>query len=129
MKYNGKMISLLYVDDEPANLFLFEASFQSSFKVHTASSGSEGLAILDDHMNDIMVVITDMRMPKMNGIEFVREAKSKHKDAAYFILTGFDFNADIEEAIEEGLIIKYFTKPFDQNLIRSYIEEFVSALS
>jgi response regulator RpfG family c-di-GMP phosphodiesterase len=126
MEYNGKTISLLYVDDEPANLFLFKASFQNSFKVYTATSGTEGLTILDKKPGEIIVVISDMRMPKMNGVEFIRAAKSKHGHVAYFILTGFDFNEEIEEALKDGLINKFFTKPFDTNLIESAIEDFVS---
>lgn len=127
MKINGSTISLLYVDDEPANLFLFKASFQNSFKIYTANSGIEGLEILASNSDEIIVVISDMRMPKMNGVQFIKQAKGKYDSIGYFILTGFDFNEEIEEALKGGLINKFFTKPFDTDLIESAIEEFVQS--
>ena len=128
MSYSVGLSSILVVDDDPIAAEALRYTLTTcGYDVTVAGDGIEALDYV--RTGNYRIVISDVEMPKMNGIEFVREAKSKHKDAAYFILTGFDFNADIEEAIEEGLIIKYFTKPFDQNLIRSYIEEFVSALS
>ncbi|HCX99748.1 MAG TPA: two-component system response regulator, partial [Bacteroidales bacterium] len=65
----SKKISVLYVDDEPINLRLFELNFKNAFNVTTALSGFDGLEILKNNP-DIPVVVSDMRMPKMDGIEF-----------------------------------------------------------
>ncbi len=70
-----KNITILYVDDEQTNLVLFEYSFKDLYNVITANSGEEGLLKLKDYKDDIIVVISDMRMPKMNGIEFIIEAR------------------------------------------------------
>ena len=60
---------LLYVDDEEHNLIPFEATFRKEYKVHTATNGEDGIAIMRD--NDIKLVITDQRMPEMTGIQFL----------------------------------------------------------
>jgi DNA-binding NtrC family response regulator len=71
----------------------------------------------------ICVVVSDMKMPGMNGIEFIKTAKSNFPDLCYFILTGFDITEEISAAIKEKLIIKYFRKPFDINEIRNTINK------
>lgn len=125
MEYKGKTVSLLYVDDEQANIFLFKISFQKDFKIYTASSGEQGLEILDANPNEIIVVISDMRMPKMNGVQFVKKAKEKYSHIAYFILTGFDFNEEIEEALSSGIVNQFFTKPFNAQDIKRAIQNFL----
>jgi two-component system response regulator (stage 0 sporulation protein F) len=67
---------LLYVDDEPLNLRLFEVNFRKKFTIRTALSGEAGLDILCREPS-IPVVITDMKMPGMNGIEFIKKAKEQ----------------------------------------------------
>lgn len=71
-----KQINILYVDDEQLNLQLFATVFKKKFNVITAESGLEGLEKLDKN-KDICIVISDMRMPEMNGIEFINTAKKK----------------------------------------------------
>jgi response regulator RpfG family c-di-GMP phosphodiesterase len=122
-------ITILYVDDEEANLFVFEKMFETKYKVLTAHSGKEGLEELKDHSADIIVVISDMRMPLMNGVEFIKKAKSTYSNIAYFILTGFDFNDEIAEALETKLIHKFFTKPFDMSEIEQAITDAVSSFN
>jgi response regulator RpfG family c-di-GMP phosphodiesterase len=114
---------ILYVDDEEANLFLFKINFQSKFSVLTAKSGDEGLALLEANHDEITVVISDMRMPKMNGIEFIRKAREKFSNICYFILTGYDYDDEIDKAIKSKMVLKYFTKPFEMNEIESAIKE------
>lgn len=118
----NRSITVLYVDDEDANLFLFDRSFSSAFTVLTALSGEEGLAVLEEHQNDIIVVITDMKMPGMSGVEFVRLAKERFKNIAYYVLTAFNFNKEVESAIEEKIVDKFFTKPFDVEQIITEVQ-------
>jgi two-component system, response regulator, stage 0 sporulation protein F len=103
--------TILYVDDEPLNLKLFEINFKKRFTVKTALSGEEGLDILCREPS-IPVVISDMKMPGMNGIEFVRRAKKQFPEIVFFILTGYEITREIIQALEEKLIYKYFKKPF-----------------
>lgn len=118
----NKNITILYVDDEPFNLMLFEAGFKKNYNIVTARSGIEGLQILSEN-RDISVVISDMRMPEMTGIEFIRQAKLHYPNIVYFILTGFEINEEIARALDEKLILQYFRKPFDVNEIEKTIQE------
>ena len=122
-------VTILYVDDEEANLFVFKKMFELKYNVLTAHSGKEGLEQLQDHSADIIVVISDMRMPLMNGVEFIRKAKSSFTNIAYFILTGFDFNDEIEEALNSHLIQKFFTKPFEMAEIEGAISDAIKEFS
>ncbi len=108
----SKIATILYVDDEPLNLKLFAINFQKKYNVLTALSGEEGLAVLE-HNPQINVVISDMRMPGMDGLEFVQRARRNYPNVVYFILTGYDISAEIAQAIRDKLINKYFSKPFN----------------
>ena len=120
-------ITLLYVDDEPINLTVFELNFKNKYNVITALSGDEGLLKLEGN-KDIIVVISDMKMPGMNGIEFIEKAKVKFLNTAYFILTGFDITDEISDALDKDLIQKYFRKPFKVGEISEAIEKAVALL-
>lgn len=115
------MIKILYVDDEPINLQLFQLNFKKKYMVYTAMSGHEGLKSLETN-NDIKVVISDMKMPEMNGLQFITKAKNTYPEITYFILTGYDINTEIAEALDSGLIQKYFSKPFNIKEIDNSIE-------
>lgn len=116
--------SILYIDDEPYNLLLFEAGFRKSYKIITAGSGKEGLQQLDAHP-DIALMITDMKMPDMSGVEFVREARKRGFDQTCFVLSGFDFNEEIEGALKHGVIDRSFNKPFSMEEIKAAIDSYL----
>ena len=61
--------NILYVDDEPHNLSAFAATYRRLYKIFTAESAEEGRKILDKE--DIHVIITDQRMPRTTGVEFL----------------------------------------------------------
>ncbi len=121
----SKKISVLYVDDEPINLRLFELNFKNAFNVTTALSGFDGLEILKNNP-DIPVVVSDMRMPKMDGIEFIGRAKKEFPHIIFYILTGYDITEQISDALNNRLIAKYFRKPSNYKEIESTI---IDALS
>jgi|ERR1035437_4975817 YesN/AraC family two-component response regulator len=114
--------SILYIDDEPLNVMLFEINFRKSYKVITAQSGYEGLEKLNTN-KDIRIVLTDMKMPGMNGVEFISEAKKDFPDLTYFILTGYDIIHEIAEALQSNMVKKYFCKPFNVPEIKKAIED------
>jgi two-component system response regulator (stage 0 sporulation protein F) len=115
-------ITLLYVDDEQINLTLFKINFGKKYNVLSANSGQEALEILKSN-RAITVVISDMKMPGMNGIEFIKQAKKEYPNIIYFILTGYGFTDEISDAIESRLVNKYFSKPFDMNDLAASIDE------
>ncbi|MDA3866405.1 MAG: response regulator [Salinivirgaceae bacterium] len=113
---------ILYVDDEEINLELFAINFNDSYEVLTAHDGYGGLEVLDSNI-DVSIVISDMKMPAMNGIEFIKKARQKYPNKKYYILTGFDITNDIEEALSNGLILEYFCKPFEIEKMHRIIAE------
>lgn len=113
---------ILYVDDESINVFLFKIAFKDHFDVVGAESGREGLLILADNP-DIKIVITDLNMPLMNGFEFIKQSQSEREGIRYYLLTGYEMSSEIQEALDAGLIIKYFGKPFDKEAIISEVQK------
>ena len=111
---------ILNVDDEPINGLLFSSIFKNKYEVLTAQSGLSGLKILEENM-DIKVVISDMKMPGMNGIEFTKKVKELYPFLSCFILSGYDITSEITQLIDDGLIIKYFQKPIQIDEITATI--------
>ncbi len=120
-------ITILYVDDEPINLFLFSQIFGEKYNVITAESGYAGLNLIENNTN-INVVISDMKMPGMNGIEFIQKAKELYTNIYYFILTGYEITPEIDQALKNGLIARYFQKPFNFQIIESAITEKLNSI-
>jgi two-component system, response regulator, stage 0 sporulation protein F len=120
----NEKLTLLYVDDEQINLMLFEINFKKKYDVITAASGYEGLTKLKSNP-EIIVVISDMKMPGMSGVEFIKQAKNEFPNIVYFILTGYGLTEEISKAIDDNLINKYFSKPFDMKEIDLSIENAV----
>jgi len=113
-------ISILYVDDEINNLNSFKAAFRREFNVLLASSGTEGLDVLQN--NVVHVIITDQRMPQMTGVDFLIEVLKKHTDPIRILLTGYtDINAVID-AVNKGHIYYYLNKPWDEQQLKIIIK-------
>jgi len=116
--------TVLYVDDETINLELFKINLKKFYNVLIAGSPKKGLELLKKH-DDIEVVISDMRMPEMDGLTFIRNAKKEFPNIFYYILTGYDVDENISRALKENIIQQYFMKPFDiENIIVSINEIF-----
>ncbi len=104
---------LLYVDDESVNLYLFKALFDSSFDITTAQSAKEGLRILAEEPEQFDAVITDLRMPEMGGLEFLKIMQEQYPMPRRFILTAYSSDELTESAIKEGLAEQCFKKLMD----------------
>lgn len=115
-------LTILYVDDEFINLMLFEQMFKKKYDILTASSGYKGLEILQVK-TDVKVIISDMKMPGMNGLEFISKAKELYPDLIFYILTGYEITPEIQKSLETGLIARYFQKPFNMGEIDASIKE------
>jgi two-component system, response regulator, stage 0 sporulation protein F len=115
------LIKILYVDDEPINLMLFERIFGKKYNIMTAESGLSGMKILSENL-DIRIVISDMRMPLMDGLEFTKKAKENFPGIIFFILTGFGITEPIMEALDINLIDRYFQKPYQMEEINNAIK-------
>lgn len=114
--------TILYIDDEPINLQIFYLHFRKKYNVITTESALEALEILKANPT-ISFVISDVRMPYMSGIEFVHLAKNDFPDVKFYILTGLDPTEDILNAMNDGIILHFFTKPFNKKEIEEKLEE------
>jgi response regulator RpfG family c-di-GMP phosphodiesterase len=113
--------TILAVDDEPANLRMVERLLRKDHRVLTANSGEEALEILKQE--DVSLIITDQRMPGMNGTEMLRESLRDAPDAARIILTGY---ADVEaliDAINTSRVYKFASKPWDPIEFKQTVED------
>ena len=108
--------------DEIINLQLFEINFSNKCEVLTAESGEEALGILDINPKS-MIIISDMKMPNTNGLEFIKKAKRKYPNKKHFILTGFEITTEIQDALNSKLLLKHFSKPFNINEIEKTIKK------
>jgi two-component system, response regulator, stage 0 sporulation protein F len=117
-----KKTTILYIDDEPINLMLFERVFKRKYNIITALSGSEGIDIMRSN-SLISAVISDMKMPGMNGIEFISKAKDEFPNKSFFILTGYSITEEIDNALSNSLIIKSFKKPFNIGEIEAELDK------
>lgn len=113
---------VLYVDDEYINLDLLRLTFLNEFDVVTALSGSEGLEILEQQP-DIHVVISDLRMPGMDGLEFIREIKQRYPDKVCMLLTAFMESEVMMEGFNKELLFRYLMKPFDRDELKGTLME------
>lgn len=111
---------ILYVDDEEHNLISFRATFRRDYQVYTAISGEEGLEIVRNQPIDL--IITDQRMPKMTGIQFLERTLPEYPDMIRMILTGFSDVEAIIGAINSGRVFRYITKPWDETELRMTLE-------
>jgi len=108
---------LLCVDDEANILTALRRLFRpDGYTIHLAGSGAEGLEILERESVD--VIISDMRMPEMDGARFLERAAILQPEAARFLLTGYADLSSTIAAINQGHIYGYFSKPWEENELR-----------
>ena len=120
MTLDVKRYPILIVDDEQDNLDAFRFNFRKTFDILTATSGPEALAILAE--KDVAVIVTDQRMPKMTGVELLREARAKTPETVGIILTAFTDVDVLIEAINLGQVYRYITKPWDAKEVRGVLQ-------
>lgn len=120
LRFRPKQRTLLLVDDEVNVLSSLKRLFRKDgHTIVTASSGAEGLAVLEAQRVD--VIISDQRMPGMTGVEFLREAKLKFPDTIRIVLSGYTELQSVTDAINEGAIYRFLTKPWDDDQLREQI--------
>ncbi len=117
-----KQLKLLVVDDELDNLELLHRTFRRNYDVYRARSGQEALECLAKH-GEMAIIISDQRMPKMNGTEFLSLTTDDYPDTIRIVLTGYTDVEDLVDAINSGQVFKYITKPWKPNELRQVIDQ------
>jgi DNA-binding NtrC family response regulator len=113
--------SVLLVDDEPEILFSLRGLLRKEFDLHTATSGAEALEIL--RRQPIQVIMTDQRMPEMTGVELLRRARGECPEAIRIIFTGYADLKAVIDAVNQGQIYRYLTKPWDPDELAAVLHE------
>jgi response regulator RpfG family c-di-GMP phosphodiesterase len=101
---------VLLVDDEPAVLEGLELQLGRRYEVHLARSGAAGLAMIKDE-TPYAVVLSDMRMPGMDGAQFLAQVRARAPDTVRLLLTGHADTPSAIAAINDGAVFRFLTKP------------------
>jgi len=114
--------TLLLVDDEPGILSsLYRLLRRDGYQILRADSGPEGLEVLKEH--PVGVILSDHRMPRMTGVEFLEKVKALHPDTVRMVLSGYADLGAITDAINKGAVYRFLTKPWDDELLRKNVFE------
>ncbi|MEM7410095.1 MAG: response regulator [Myxococcota bacterium] len=115
---------ILVVDDEEAILETMSFTFEDDYEVHTSNDPRRALDVLDRD-GPFAAVLTDQRMPDMSGVEFVAEVWRRHPATVRMILTGFSDMDAIIQAINDGHVYAYITKPWEPDQLKQVMKQAV----
>jgi serine phosphatase RsbU (regulator of sigma subunit)/CheY-like chemotaxis protein len=115
-------LKLMVVDDESDNLDLLYRTFRREFDVFKAESALIALRILDQE-GEMAVIISDQRMPKMSGTEFLSRTVEQFPDTIRIVLTGYTDVEDLVGAINTGKVFKYITKPWNPDELKRVVQQ------
>ncbi len=127
--YDYKKFAILYVDDEEKSLKYFVRAFEEQFRILTASNAQDGLKLLEQHPDEIGLLMTDQRMPGEKGVWLLERARQLRPRIIRILATAYaDMDAAIA-AVNTGAIYKYVTKPWDppqlENTLKRGLEFFM----
>ena len=122
----GQYINILYVEDDEEIAEQFETLFRKVFKnIDVVSDGVEGLKKYKEEFYDI--VITDIQMPNMNGIELIQEIKKINEHQLTVVTSAYNDSKYLQELLESG-VEKFILKPFDMSKLFNDIAKIVSII-
>ncbi|MDE2342126.1 MAG: EAL domain-containing protein [Betaproteobacteria bacterium] len=113
---------ILVVDDEPNIVTALKRLLRhDGYQIISASNGAEALELIA--INSVQVIISDQRMPGMTGVEFLHRVKEIYPDTIRIVLSGYTELKSVTEAINEGAIYKFLTKPWEDEQLRAHVRE------
>ncbi len=113
--------TILVVDDEPDVVKSVQDLLRFDYRVLGATSAAEGLRIMEQ--NEVHCVMTDQRMPETTGVEFLTHIRGEHPDAVRLLFTGYADIRAVIEAINQGNVFRYLTKPWEPEELQSVIRQ------
>lgn len=114
--------TLLLVDDEEnITSALVRLLRQDGYRILRADGGQAGLDLLEK--NEVGVIISDQRMPGMTGVEFLGKVRELYPETVRIVLSGYTELNSVTDAINRGSVYKFFTKPWEDDLLRANIKE------
>lgn len=121
----NEQVRILFVDDEENVLKALKRLFMDEdYEILTANTGPAGLAILEK-APEVQVIISDYRMPEMNGVEFLQQVHKRWPETVRIVLSGFADTASVVSAINEGQIYKFIPKPWNDDDLKVTIAKAV----
>ena len=114
---------LLIVDDEPDLVQSLKDLLRFDYRVLGATRASEGLRIVANE--DVQVVMSDQRMPEMSGVEFLSCLRQSHPDLVRLLFTAFSDLKAVTDAINQGSVYRYITKPFEADELKIVLRQAV----
>jgi FixJ family two-component response regulator len=119
---HGDERTLLLLDDEENVLSALKRLLRrDSYRILTASSAREAFEILASHK--VGVIVSDQRMPEGTGVAFLRRVKQLYPDSVRMALSGYTDLDSVTDAINQGAIYRFLTKPWEDSLLRAHIAE------
>ena len=112
--------SIFYLDDDSTHLALFQAMFGEEFDVRVSTTPDEARRMLAECAADI--IISDQRMPEIEGMDFLREAMQACPASFRILLTGEVHIGEVMNEIREGLLHAFLTKPWTEMRMREMLE-------
>lgn len=112
---------LLVVDDEPEVVHSLQDLLRFDYRVLGASRAAEGLRILE--REQVHIVMSDQRMPEMSGVEFLERLHESHPDVVRLLFTGFADIKAVIDAINQGHVFRYITKPWDTDELQLVLRQ------
>ena len=113
--------TILVVDDEPDVVKSVKDLLRLDYRVLGATRAKEAISILE--AEEVHVVMTDQRMPEMTGVEFLTRVRGNHPDAVRLLFTGYADIRAVIDAINQGNVYRYITKPWDPDELQTVIRE------
>lgn len=115
-----KEYTILYADDEEANLRGFRSAFRRLYNVHVAIGPMEAFEIVKSEKIDI--IVSDHRMPEMSGVELLRDVHKFNPDIKRMILSGFIKREELNDAVGDFGIHDFVTKPWDFDALNNIFQ-------
>ena len=118
MEQSGERSSVLIVDDSPINREMLSDILEEEFNIYEAANGREGLEILQEHLDEIAVVLLDLMMPVMDGYGMLKQMNKKHYINAIpvIIISGETAEATVVKGYDLGAV-DYISKPFNSHIV------------
>lgn len=114
--------TLLLLDDEPNIIRALSRTLRrDGYRILSTTDVAEAFELLAS--NEVQVIISDQRMPEMSGTEFFSQVKAIHPNTVRIVLSGYTDLKSVTEAINEGAIYKFLTKPWDDAQIREHVQQ------
>jgi len=116
---------ILFVDDEDNVLSALKRQFRKQYSVSIAAGGAEALQVIAND-GPFAVIVSDMQMPEMNGVQFLQAAQKLAPETVRLMLTGNADQKTAVEAVNQGSVFSFYTKPCSQELMSNALEKAVA---